>query len=67
MYRINVAKKGQDGRFRHYFRVETEDYGPRAAALYRDLADRFPECEITVTEWTKTGRDVTVAEMMKGE
>ena len=70
-HNINVAKPGRNKRdgevmFYHYFRVRLGQYSRSAAMeVAEDIQARFPECNITLTEWRETGLNIEVSRETK--
>lgn len=52
-FEINVAENGK-----HYFRVIVP-YG-KVKKVYTELQDKFPNCELTVTQWERVGKSVDI-------
>jgi hypothetical protein len=62
MYRINVTKsdpKIANGLPVHWFRIEKQGCcHDTAVRLAREIQERFPESEVTLSRWDCSGQDV---------
>lgn len=62
-YVINVARNLQsrlspEPRWTHYFRVELTGPEREAKEVHEDLTKRFPECKVTTSYWSCSGKDM---------
>lgn len=60
-YEINVAKprttiNDSTTTYTHYFRVIVP-YG-NVKKVYEELQEKYPDCKITITCWSKVGKDI---------